>query len=79
MEAFLRSCDNKSQCHNPLVIAEDENAMRVICTECKNQFVIRKDWRGVPENRQYQKVFRKDTLQGNTNLFYKYYAQFLKT
>ena len=70
-------CDNKSSCHNPKTITEDENASRVICTECKNQFVIRKDWRGVPLNRQYGEIYKKDVLQGNDNLFYKYHPEYL--
>lgn len=77
MEVFLRSCDNTSRCHEIKTILEDENALRVICIECKNQLVIRKDWRGIPENRQYSKVFKKDILQGNDNLFYKYHPQYL--
>lgn len=70
-------CNNKSECHNLIELATDNNATRVICSQCYHQYVVRKDWRGVPENRQYSKVFRRDSLQPNTNLFYKYYPQFL--
>lgn len=48
-----------------------------MCSECKEVEVIRKDWRGVPENRSYGKFFRRDVLQGSDNLFYKYYPQYL--
>lgn len=72
-------CDNKTKCHAPITIGEDENAMRVICTECKHQYVIRKDWRGVPDNKQYSKIFRRDILHGNDNLFYKYHPEHLRT
>lgn len=72
-------CDNKSSCHNPVVISEDQNATRVGCTECKHQYVIRKDYRGIHENRQYLEIYRKDSLQPNTNLFYKYYPQNIRT
>lgn len=51
--------------------------MRVYCSECKWHETIRKDWRGVPENRQYIKFFARDTLQGNDNLLYKYHSEFL--
>lgn len=73
------SCDNISECHDPITVAEDSNAMRVFCRNCKKQFIIRKDWRGVPENRAYAAIFKKEILQPNSNLFYKYYPQHLKT
>lgn len=72
-------CDNISQCHQPITVGDDNSALRVLCTQCKNQYTIRKDLRGVVDNRQYSKIFRKETLQGNANLFYKYYPQHLRT
>lgn len=72
-------CDNTSYCHNPITIGEDQNALRVLCTQCKNQYIIRKDWRGVPLNRDYSNIFRKEILQGNDNLFYKYYSMHMRT
>lgn len=72
-------CDNIRYCHEPIVLNDDTNAMRVFCTLCKNQYIIRKDWRGVPENKTYSKIFRKEILQPNTNLFYKYYPQHMRT
>jgi len=73
-------CDNKKRCHTPLTIAEDLNAMRVVCMTCWHTYIIRKDpYKGNPEKRQYVKIFRKDALQGNDNLFYKYYPQFMRT
>ena len=75
----MQECDNYSACHNPIVISDGDTAMRVYCTECHNQYVIRKEpFKGVPENRQYIKIFRRDTLQGNDNLFYKYYPQYIQ-
>ena len=54
--------------------------MRIICQTCKKQIVIRKDpYKGVPEKRQYAEVFKKDILQGNSNLHYKYYPEHLKS
>lgn len=72
------SCDNISEAHDNIIIAEDANAMRVICRICKEQNVIRKDWRGSPEKRQYAEIFKRDILQGNDNLLYKYRPDFLK-
>lgn len=74
----MPSCgDNKSSTHDPFVI-EESDAMRVICKQCKKQFIIRIDpYKRVPENRQYIKIFKRLTLQPNSNLFYKYYPQYL--
>lgn len=74
----MKECDNISACHDPITIGEDSSAMRVYCKNCKHQYVIRKDWRGIPVNRDYIKIFKRDVLQGNDNLFYKYYPQHLK-
>lgn len=75
----MSECNNISSTHSPIIVAEDQNAMRIYCTECHNQFVIRKEpFKGVPENRQYSKIFKRDVLQGNDNLFYKYNSQFIR-
>ncbi len=73
-------CDNISNCHDPITIGEDRNALRVFCKQCKHQYVIRKDPNtGAPEKREYARIFKRDTLQGNDNLFYKIYPQYLRT
>jgi hypothetical protein len=72
-------CDNKSNAHNMITISDGDTAMRVICTECKHQYFIRKDRiKGTPEKRIYAKLFKKDILQGGDNLFYKYHPEHLK-
>lgn len=72
-------CNNKSNCHDLKTIVDDGSAERVICTICKNQYVLRKDWRGVPEKKLYAKLFKRWVLQGGDNLFYKYNSQYLHT
>lgn len=72
-------CDNISNAHDSITIAEDANALRTICKICKHQDIIRKDWREVPYNRQYSKVFKRDIMQGNDNLFYKLHPEWLRT
>lgn len=70
------TCDNIRGVHNPITIAEDNNALRVFCTECKTQIVLRKDPNtGAPEKREYARVFKRDILQGNDNLFYKLHPE----
>lgn len=72
-------CDNVQATHDPFVISDDKDALRVGCKQCNQQFVLRKDYRGVPNNREYSKIFKRDVLQGNDNLFYKYYDTNLRT
>lgn len=76
----MTECNNVSRCHNLIDIKQDENAMRVLCTNCNNQYVIHKHpVKGNPEMREYARLFKKDILQPRDNLFYKYYSQYLKT
>lgn len=73
-------CDNQAYCHNPIIIGEDKNAIRVACDHCWAMAIIRKHpVKNVPENRQYSKFFKKDILQGDDNLFYKYHSELLNT
>lgn len=71
-------CNNISNCHNPITASEDYSALRVICTECKHQYVIRKNFNLSPENRMYSKIFKRDILQPRENLFYKVYPHYLR-
>lgn len=72
-------CDNITNVHDPITVAEDGNALRVFCKQCKHQFVIRKHpVKGNPEMRDYAKIFKRDILQPKDPLFYKVYPQYLK-
>ena len=73
------TCDNTRQAHDPITI-DDGDALRVYCHICHSQFVIRKDLnKGVPDNRTYSKIFKRDYLQGNDNLLYKYHPELMST
>ena len=73
-------CNNISNAHNPKTIVDGDTALRIICTECRHQFTLRKDpFKGVPENREYSKIYKRDILQGKDNLFYKYYSYYMRT
>jgi hypothetical protein len=67
------TCDNKREAHNPLVIYDNNDAMVAVCTLCKASQVFRKDASGRMDNRAYTQFFRRDVLQANTNLYYKYH------
>ncbi len=76
----MKPCDNKSQCHDLITISDGDTAMRVLCQICKHYFTIRKDpFKEVPEKRQYAKLYKREILQGNDNLFYKYHPEHLRT
>ena len=75
----MKECNNVSQAHDMKIVQEDDCAMRVICNICKNQYTIHKDInKGVPEKRMYAKLFKRDIMQGNDNLFYKIHPEHLK-
>lgn len=70
-------CDNKWNSHDPITVADDGNATRVICNHCKHQYVLKKTWTGVHENRAYSKIYKRDIIQPRENLFYKIYPKYL--
>ena len=73
------TCNNVSSTHDLITISDGDTAMRVLCKNCKASYTVRKDpFKGVPEKRQYAQIFRRDILQGNDNLLYKYHPEFLK-
>lgn len=65
-------CNNFSECHDPIIIGDDNSAIRVYCKECGAQERIGKDIKGSPEHRLYGEWFRRDILQHGPPLFYKY-------
>jgi hypothetical protein len=67
------TCDNKNQVHDNLVINETKDGIRVYCKLCKEVNVLRMDLNGRFNNREYQRVMKRDTLQPGSNLYYKVY------
>ncbi len=65
-------CDNLRECHEPEVIGEDNNAIFVCCLHCGKAERIGKDANGSPENRLYSEWFKKDIVQPDHPLYYKY-------
>ena len=70
-------CNGKSAVHNPITVSDGDSALRVLCIQCKKQFVIRKSPNGAPEIKQYAKIFKRDILQPKDPLFYKIYPHYL--
>ncbi len=67
-------CDNYSSTHKPEIIAEDNSAIWVMCTQCSAQTRIGKDIKGSPEHRAYSEWFKRDYLQPGSILYYKYHG-----
>ena len=65
-------CDNEAICHDTQVINEDNNAILVYCSQCGQQERIGKDLNGNPESRLYSEWYKRDVLQPDFPLFYKY-------
>lgn len=65
-------CNNLSCCHNPDVINEDNNAILVFCKECGDTVRIGKDIKGSPEHRIYSEFFKRELVQPDHPLYYKY-------
>lgn len=65
-------CDNKADCHNPEVLSEDNSAIYIQCKQCNKSKRIGKDIKGNPEHRLYGEWFKRDILQPDVPLFYKY-------
>lgn len=66
-------CDNWSMTHEPEILSEDGNALLVICKRCSQMTRIGKDVKGQPEHRLFSEWFKKDALQPDFPLFYKYH------
>lgn len=67
-------CDNIRACHTPRII-NDNDAIVAICETCKEFGIFRMDRQGRPDNKEYSKFFRRDILQAESNLYYKYHPE----
>lgn len=65
-------CDNINSCHDNKLINETKDGVRFICKECKEISVFRIGLDGRMDNRAYAKVFKRDSVQPGSNLYYKY-------
>ena len=66
------TCNNYSSCHDGEVLNEDNNAIWVYCKNCFHGERIGKDIKGNPEHRAYGEFFKKDFVQPDHPLYYKY-------
>jgi hypothetical protein len=68
-------CDNINSVHNNLLINEQKDGMRFVCKTCRKINIIRLDANGRCDNRLYAKVFKADTVQPGSNLYYKLHPE----
>lgn len=72
------SCgDNVQSVHYMKYLEDSPDVIIAYCERCKQRFYIRKDRGGRPEPK-YNKIFKRDTLQPNSNLYYKEYKNKMK-
>jgi len=70
----MRYCDGINFAHDNLTTNETEDGIRVVCRECKQVNILRKEREtGRFNNRDYSKIFKRDIVQPGSNLYYKYY------
>lgn len=68
----MTKCDNFSQCHDAVIIGEDVSAILVFCKNCRAMERIGKDINGNPEHRAYSNWFKRDFIQADHPLYYRY-------
>jgi hypothetical protein len=64
--------DNKNSVHKMKYLQDDEAIVVAYCERCKKRYYFRK-YQGRIDPK-YGKVFRRDTLQPSSNLYYKEYV-----
>lgn len=65
--------DNKNSVHKMKNLKDDERIIIAYCERCKKRFYVRK-YQARTDPR-YNKIFRRDTLQPGSNLYYKEYGK----
>ena len=65
-------CDNIANCHNAEIIADDNCAIRTYCNWCGTEERIGRNKNGDPEHRLYGEWYKKDFVQPDHPLYYKY-------
>jgi len=65
--------DNKNSVHKMQHIADTSFIIVSYCERCKKRYYIRK-YQGRTDPK-YNKIFRRDTLQPGTNLYYKEFGK----
>lgn len=65
--------DNVQSVHKMKILSDTEECVIGYCENCKNRYYNRKrDGRTDP---MYRVIYRRDTLQPNSNLYYKTYPE----
>lgn len=70
-------CDNINQCHDNITIGETSDGIRTYCKLCGKINEIRFDTNGRCDNREYSEIFKRDTVQPGSNLYYKIHPELM--
>ena len=62
--------DNKNSCHNLKDLLVMGDHWLGYCMNCKKRYHLKSG-----DKKRMRELFRKDTLQPGTNLYYKYYGK----
>ena len=72
-------CDNVSSLHLVEIIHDDASAIVGHCKICGDQQVFRKDPDGRVDNHTYSEFFKRDIIQPDQTLFFKYHPERVET
>lgn len=75
----MNTCDNIGTVHAPIVCSETSTGYRVYCRRCDTYWSVRKDGRGVADNRLWAEIFFEDVVQPPHPLFYKLHPHIMST
>lgn len=69
--APLNSCgDGINSCHDLKYLINEPEHILVYCVNCKHRYYVKPQ-----DKKACAKLFKKDILQPNSNLYYKYYGR----
>ena len=74
----MKCGDNKTRVHKMKVLLDTNEVVVGYCEYCKHRDFSRKDKEGRPEPK-YGKIYKRDTLQPSSNLYYKEYKGRMNT
>lgn len=73
------TCNNISALHWPEVLNDSGGAIVAHCKLCHAIGIFRYDGEGRPNNREYSKWFKRDTIQQDHPLYFKYHESQVAT
>lgn len=71
----MPKCDNIGTIHVPVICSETAQGYKVYCRRCDTYWCMKKDGRGVADNRAWGEAFFEDVVQPPHPLFFKLHPE----